>query len=603
MKILLFDSNEVRSRRFRAILGEQKNVIYDYEADIFSVSNFNDYDLILAHETDIESDGDLFAEKMKQYKNMLIRFSGGFSEKELIEISDKEIKINDTILENRLIQFLNEPLDYSVFKDVKLKPEEIVEIEVGISDHTKLKTDDFKRIISYLKTKNEAILFADDDLPAECLYDKSINLFNDFFTTHDYIAKYAKKIDIAILDIEFIRQKQNGISLLKELKTINSKAKVIMLSGYDNFDMAHKSYLAGADYFVSKQNFNISYFKTILDVIHIENFPVIVGKSPKMLSMYEDIAFYARFNEDVLILGENGTGKELVAKSLYQLGRKKGKFITKNCAGIPDTLFESEMFGYVKGAFTGALDKGKPSPFEESNNGVLFLDEIGDLPRGQQAKLLRVIQEKKVVALGAFEAKSFDTKLIYATNKNLAEEIEKDNFRMDFYYRISGAVINIPSLRERTEDIELLIAFFCSKFIDKNKDSFSFNKLTKLDPKSFKLLLGYRFPGNIRELEKIVYQSMLNMLKGQSNVLKLVFPSKQTLSGGNQVSGSTDVNIIALLESKQITAKGLTDIVKKRIVALLRSQHKTTKAIADIFGLNEQSFRNLEAKLNAPKNN
>ena len=603
MKILLFDSNKKRSEQFQVLFSKLKGIKCDHETDIYNITNFNVYDLIIAHETDIESDGDLFHQRRKLYEKVLIRFSGGFSaNKGYTVVSEKEITINDTVLLKGIKQFLiASNLNFSAFTNVDLKTSDKSQIKKAITEHSKLKEGDFSKIINFLKTKNKTILFADDDLPDRITTQENGNLLiaNDFYKAKELIAKQAKKIEIAILDIEFIKQAKSGIDLLKDIKKRNNKVKVIMLSGYDNFEMSFKSYFAGADYFISKQNLNFSYLNTIIDVIHIDNFPVIVGKSKKMLSMYEDIAFYAKFNEDVLILGENGTGKELVAKSLCQLDTKSEKFITKNCAGIPETLFESEMFGYVKGAFTGALDKGKPSPFEEADNGVLFLDEIGDMPKGQQAKLLRLIQEKKVIRLGSFEGKRFNTRLIYATNKNLHEEIENNNFRMDFFYRISGAVITIPPLRERIEDLEMLIAFFCNKFLIKNKNSINMDKAIKLDKKSLKSLRNYQFPGNIRELEKIVYQSMLNMLKKENSILQLA--NSDNLNSGSQINlkDNFDEIIIALLENKQIMAKGLTSDTKKRIVSVLKTQNRSTKNIAELFGISEQSFRNLEVKLNS----
>jgi transcriptional regulator with PAS, ATPase and Fis domain len=225
----------------------------------------------------------------------------------------------------------------------------------------------------------------------------------------------------------------------------------------------------------------------------------ILGESEPIKKIKEQIVNYSKSKAPVLISGHSGTGKELVAYNIHYSGpRKYENFIPINCGGIPDQLIESELFGYEKGAFTGA-EKGKPGLFEQANNGTIFLDEISELPMTSQVKLLRILQDGEVEKLGRTDKIKVDVRVISATNKNLEEEIEKKNFREDLYYRLNVLPINMPPLRERKEDIILLVDHFLNQYsIDMGKEP------PVLEGEAIKFLNDYYWPGNIRELKNLV---------------------------------------------------------------------------------------------------
>jgi len=207
---------------------------------------------------------------------------------------------------------------------------------------------------------------------------------------------------------------------------------------------------------------------------------------------------------NVVLLGETGTGKELFARAIHESSyRKKKPFVAINCASLPDNLLESELFGFVKGSFTGATFD-KKGLLEIADGGTVFLDEIGDLPISLQAKLLRVIEDKEIRPLGSVTIKKVDLRFISATNKDLTEEIKKGNFREDLYFRLNVITLHIPPLRERVKDIEILAYHFMRKFaIKMGKD------IKKIEPQTMQLLLKYSWPGNVRELQNVIEQSVV----------------------------------------------------------------------------------------------
>lgn len=223
------------------------------------------------------------------------------------------------------------------------------------------------------------------------------------------------------------------------------------------------------------------------------------------------------YDTTVLIAGETGVGKDIVAKYIHKNGNRKDKvFLEINCAAIPVSLLESELFGYEKGAFTGALKQGKKGIFELADGGTIFLDEIGEMPLGLQAKLLKVIQDKKIYKIGAEKEIPVDVKIITASNKNLEEMVEKKKFRSDLFYRLNVIPIHIPPLRERKEDITLLVEFFLDKMIK------SYGEEKHLDEKAMKLLYEYSYPGNIRELKNLIERAYI--LNSESVITDEDFP-------------------------------------------------------------------------------
>ncbi len=225
----------------------------------------------------------------------------------------------------------------------------------------------------------------------------------------------------------------------------------------------------------------------------------IIGKSRKILEIFDILPDIAESNSNVLIEGPSGTGKEVFARTIHNLSKRKNKpFIAVNCAALPDTLLESELFGYEKGAFTDAIRR-KPGRFELANGGTLFLDEIGDTSPALQVKLLRAIQEKEIEPLGGTRTIKVDVRIICATNKDLLSLVKEGKFREDLYYRINVIKISLPPLRERREDIPLLIEHFITKY-----NAITGKNITGITEDAMNILMSYDYPGNIRELENII---------------------------------------------------------------------------------------------------
>jgi len=230
----------------------------------------------------------------------------------------------------------------------------------------------------------------------------------------------------------------------------------------------------------------------------------IIGQSPNLLSVLHKIKVVAPTDTSVLILGESGTGKERIAHSIHELSSQSaGPFVIVNCAALPESLIESELFGHERGAFTGANNM-RPGKFEQASNGTIFLDEIGELPLDAQVKLLRVLQEKEVERLGGSGTIKVNVRVIAATNRNLEKEVAEGRFRLDLYYRLNVFPIELPPLRDRKEDIESLAQYFLKKYSTKARKS-----VTVISPAAMQQLMQYHWPGNIRELEHLIERNVL----------------------------------------------------------------------------------------------
>jgi transcriptional regulator with PAS, ATPase and Fis domain len=249
----------------------------------------------------------------------------------------------------------------------------------------------------------------------------------------------------------------------------------------------------------------------------------LIGESKPMLAIYELIEKVADSDATVLIQGESGTGKELVARAIHDLSNRKNRnYVPINCGAIPDELMESELFGHVKGAFTGAISN-RVGRFEMADQGTLFLDEIGDMKIHLQVKLLRILQSRELTAIGASRSKKIDVRIIAATNQNLEQQVEEKRFREDLYYRLSVIPVHIPPLRERRDDIPLLLNSFREKFnLEKNKN------VTGFDEEVMLMLCNYKWPGNVRELENFVERQVI--IKGNGVVTLYDLPEKYKVS-------------------------------------------------------------------------
>ena len=320
-----------------------------------------------------------------------------------------------------------------------------------------------------------------------------------------------KDYDIVFLDVWL--PDGEGIDLISFIKEQTPYAKTVMISGHANIPIAVKALKEGAFDFLEKP---IS-TESILAVIEkaekelkkelelqflkekVEKNIEIIGESEPIKRLKQQIEKVAKTNAWVMILGENGTGKELVAKAIHYLSNRRDKpFVDINCAAIPDDLLESELFGYEKGAFTGAVNR-KPGKLEIANGGTLFLDEVADMSLSSQAKLLRVLEEQEFSRLGSNQKIKVDLRVISATNKDIEKEIEEGRFRQDLYFRLAVVQIYVPPLRERGNDIILLAEHFLEKSCIENKIP-----KPKLSKEVKEYLLKYSWPGNIRELKNLM---------------------------------------------------------------------------------------------------
>lgn len=334
--------------------------------------------------------------------------------------------------------------------------------------------------------------------------------------------KNRNKIDLILSDLKL--PDGNGIEILKEIKQIDSTFPFIFLTGQPNVESAVEALKAGAwDYLTKPVDLQhlLHKIQSCLEnrLLQLENLELkkklseyttgdfIIGNSPSIQKVIEKAKQIAPTDITVLIEGESGTGKEMLANFIHQNSLRKDKpFLKINCGAIVKSLLESELFGVVKGAYTGA-DKDRPGIFEAANGGTIFLDEIGELDLESQVRLLRVIEEKMVIRVGSTKPIPVDVRIIAATNKNLLEEIEKGNFREDLYYRLAVAKLTLPPLRERKEDILLLFNHFVTEFNEKYGKS-----VTKLSPDVLKFFQNYDWPGNIRQFKNVL-ESMVIMAK------------------------------------------------------------------------------------------
>jgi two-component system nitrogen regulation response regulator NtrX len=305
----------------------------------------------------------------------------------------------------------------------------------------------------------------------------------------------------------------DGIKILEEIKVLRPDLPVIMISGHGNIELAVKATRLGAYDFLEKP---LSLERVLLvskralekRTLEIENKALrkdltkkyrLLGNSPKMDLLREQIKMAAQSNSRVLIMGESGSGKELVARLLHENSKSAGKlFIEVNCAAIPQELIESELFGHEKGSFTGAFES-KKGKFELADEGTLFLDEVGDMSLSAQAKVLRVIETQEFQRVGGSKNIKVDVRIISATNKDLKEEVKKGNFREDLLYRLNVIPILVPPLRERKEDIPLLVNYFLDSFAGEYG-----KKSKKISPEALKMIEAYDWPGNIRELRNVI---------------------------------------------------------------------------------------------------
>lgn len=400
--------------------------------------------------------------------------------------------------------------------------------------------------------------------------------------------------DLVITDIKM--PKVGGFELLKKAKEISPDTIVIMITAFGTTEAAIDAMKLGAYDYINKP-FKIDEIRLIVEnalekkrlseevsllrkkvktTYRLEN---IIGQSPQMQELFKLIPKIAQSNSNVLIIGESGSGKELVAAALHNLSHRKDRnFVAINCAAFPEGLLESELFGHMRGAFTGAIHN-KQGLFEVADSGSIFLDEIGEMPINLQAKLLRVLENGSFRRVGGTTDIKVDVRVISATNKDIKEETASGRFREDLYYRLNVVPIQIPPLRERKEDIPLLVEHFLKKIS---------NQPRKITPEAMRLLMGYPWKGNVRELENVIER--IALLTEKEEITPAELP--------NEIAGYADET----KEIPELTAEGVDidkiigDIEKRYLFKALEKSGGVKKEAANLLNLSFRSFRHRLAK-------
>jgi len=410
--------------------------------------------------------------------------------------------------------------------------------------------------------------------------------------------------DLVLLDIRL--GDISGLDVLRKAKSLHPKTIVIMISAYATAENAVEAMNEGAYDYLPKPFDNDELKDTIAKALqlktlkdekaHIDSelkeylhYGLIVGNSPRMLHIFEVIEQIAQTRTNVLITGESGTGKELIARAIHnQSQRRDNPFVVINCGSIPETLIESEFFGYKKGAFTGA-QHDKKGLFEAADTGTLFLDEIGELNLQMQVRLLRVLQERGFKPVGSNVDVSVDIRIIAATNKNIEEEVIAGRFREDLFYRINVVEIKVPPLRERKNDIRALAQHFLEKYSRE-----AGKEITKISSYAVDLLKKYDFPGNIRELENLIERSVAlsatNILLPDS--LAMSMHKRRWIEGIENQRFDLDevskgVNLDSILEA----------IEKAYLEKALECANGSKNKAAELLGISFRSFRYRCSKL------
>jgi DNA-binding NtrC family response regulator len=410
----------------------------------------------------------------------------------------------------------------------------------------------------------------------------------DLFAS-DEIALVISDINMAALD---------GLALLDQIKSIDTNALVIMITAYSSVDSAVSALRKGAYDYITKPFVNEDLLQTVKNAIQqrelfTENrylrrelkrhhkFENLIGTSDALQSIFRLVEKIAPTNTTVLIQGESGTGKELVARAIhYNSDRSDGPFVAINCGAIPETLLESELFGYLKGAFTGATIN-KKGLLQASDRGTLFLDEIGEMPASLQVRLLRALQERTITPLGSTKAITFDTRIIAATNRNLEDEVKSGRFREDLFYRLNVININLPPLRDRREDIPLIARHFIHRFaIERNAPE------KRLSPQALSIMMNYDWPGNVRELENCIERAIT--LSDEEILPAFLAP---------KVNANSDTEVADHIESLDIT---LDELERRYVLQTFDKCQGDKSKTAQILGIDQST---LYRKLNKYRHN
>ena len=410
-------------------------------------------------------------------------------------------------------------------------------------------------------------------------------------TGSDGIQKMVKNpYNLIITDIYL--PEMNGIDVLKKVKKIEPDVGVIVITAHSSVESAVAAMKVGAYDYLTK-GFSLDEIElTVEKFFKYQNLVIenerlrhelgsqygidnIIGNSKKIKEVFEAIEMVAPTNSTILIQGESGTGKELIAKAIHQKSLRKDKaFIKTNCAAIPEGLVESELFGHERGAFTGAF-KSTKGRFELANKGTILLDEISEIKPTLQAKLLRVLQEREFEKIGNPETIPVDVRVIATTNKDLKEEIKHGNFREDLYYRLNVVPIKIPTLKERKEDIPLLVDHFIKKYSVENCRA-----ITGIDEDALDILLHYGWPGNVRELENMIERAVVICRENRISRKNIMWEQNINLVG------------VASSNGKALPLMPLKEVEKEMILQTLVDENNNRTRTAEKLGITVRTLRN-----------
>ena len=411
-----------------------------------------------------------------------------------------------------------------------------------------------------------------------------------------------KPADLAMVDLRM--PDVNGLDLLRQIRTAVPSCEVILMTAYAAVDSAVEAIKLGAREYLTKP-FDFDRLRQVLVDIRVElerranvmalegavarelEFCGMLGRSPAMQEVFSLIQRLAPHAKVVLVSGETGVGKELAARAFHQCGPRRARpFVTINCSAVVDTLFESELFGHVRGAFTGAVES-KPGVFETAHGGTLFLDEVGELPMSVQAKLLRALENGEVQRVGSLQPKRVDVSVIAATNRDLRTEVAAGRFRGDLFYRLNVVEVTLPPLRDRREDIPYLTAIFMRECAQRMK-----KPVNGLTPSAERLLLGGRWDGNVRELKNAIERACM--------ITEGTVISERELAGafGSDAQSAAPRARMAESSSARTTTDApveLEQVEREHIVDILRQVGGNRMAAAKVLGISRRAlYRRLE---------
>jgi DNA-binding NtrC family response regulator len=458
-----------------------------------------------------------------------------------------------------------------------------------------------------------AILIVEDE--PKMLRLLELNLTEEGYTTHTASDAETglntlrqEKIDLVVTDLKL--PGMDGLEFLQAVKRADARIPVIVMTAYGTVETAVEAMKAGASDYVLKP-FSLEEMKLIvrkeLDVhdLREENrslrealgkryeFKNIVARSGKMQEVLATVERVAPTNSTVLLGGESGAGKDLIARAIHQHSRRaSGPFIKINCTAIPENLLESELFGYEKGAFTGAVSS-KPGKFELADKGTIFLDEIGDVPGTIQVKLLRVLQDRDFERLGGTKTLKVDVRVVAATNQDLRAALEQGTFREDLYYRLNVVPINIPPLREHKEDVPYLVDHFIERFVRE-----SGKPIKGITPAAQKMLMEFHWPGNVRELENIIERAVALSAGDMLDVADIRLDLSPSRPGGADIAAfALSAGGTTAFPPPGVTLEQFEDEMIKE--ALHRAGGNKSQA-ARLLGLSRNALRYRLSKMGVP---